>query len=116
VFDKSGKYIREAMIAPNTMGGSMTGTFGSFNAAGSVWDVALSNDQAQRFLFVADGHNKKIRILQRDNLTEVGTIGSGGRYPGTFLAVNQVAVDSQGNLYTGETHHGKRVQKFSPAR
>jgi len=112
VFDKSGKFIKEGFVAKNTMGGVITGTFGTINAAGSVWDVALSQDQQQRYLFVADGMNKKIRVLLRDNLSEVGTIGSGGRYPGQFLVVNSVAVDAQGNLYTGETHHGKRVQKF----
>jgi hypothetical protein len=57
-----------------------------------------------------------VRILRRESMQEVGTIGSGGRYPGQFLAVNVVAVDGQGNLYTGEEHHGKRVQKFAPAR
>lgn len=116
VFDKSGKFLREAFIAKDTMGGVISGTFGVLNAAGAVWDVALSNDAQQRYLFVADGMNKKIRILQRDNLSEVGSIGSGGRYPGQFLVVNSVAVDSQGNLYTGETHHGKRLQKFSAAK
>jgi hypothetical protein len=30
--------------------------------------------------------------------------------------VSSVAVDSQGNLYTGEQHHGKRVQKFVQGR
>jgi hypothetical protein len=43
----------------------------------------------------------------------VGAFGSGGRYPGQFLAVGSVAVDAQGNMYTGEQHHGKRVQKFT---
>ena len=113
VFDKSGRFVKEGFVAKNTMGGVLAGSFGVINAAGAVWDAALSNDAQQRFLFVADGMNKKIHILQRDNLTEVGAIGSGGRYPGQFLAVNSVAVDSQGNLYTGETHHGKRVQKFT---
>jgi len=114
VFDKSGKFIKEAFVAKSTLGGVLTGSFGVINAAGAVWDVALSQDQQQRFLFVADGMNKKVRILLRETLAEVGTIGSGGRYPGQFLVVNSVAVDSQGNLYTGETHHGKRVQKFVP--
>jgi hypothetical protein len=45
-------------------------------------------------------------------LTEVGTFGNGGRYPGQFLAVGSIATDAQGNIYTGEQHHGKRVQKF----
>jgi len=112
VFDKSGKFIKEGFVAKNTLGGVITGSFGTINAAGAVWDVALSQDQQQRYLFVADGMNKKVHILLRDNLSDVGTIGSGGRYPGQFLVVNSVAVDSQGNLYTGETHHGKRVQKF----
>ena len=114
VFDKTGKFIKEGFVAKNTLGGVIAvGTTGVINAAGAVWDVALSNDAQQRYLFVADGMNKKIHIVQRDNLTEVGSFGSGGRYPGQFLVVNSVAVDSQGNLYTGETHHGKRVQKFT---
>jgi hypothetical protein len=122
VFDKSGKFIREAMVAPNTMGatyissGAGVGPGFAFNPSGSVWDLAFSSDQQQQFVFVADGHNKKIRILRRNDLTEVGSFGSGGRYPGTFLAVAAVATDAQGNVYTGEMHHGKRVQKFVPAK
>ena len=27
--------------------------------------------------------------------------------------MNSLAVDSKGNLYTGETYEGKRVQKFN---
>ena len=78
--------------------------------------MAFSSDPQQRYLFVADGVNKKVRILQRESLAEVGAVGSGGRYPGQFLAVDSVATDALGNLYTGETHHGKRVQKFAPSR
>jgi hypothetical protein len=29
-----------------------------------------------------------------------------------FYSVGSVAVDSKGNVYTGETLEGKRVQKF----
>ena len=36
--------------------------------------------------------------------------------PGRFLAVGSIAVDSRGNVYTGEQHHGKRVQKFVTGR
>jgi DNA-binding beta-propeller fold protein YncE len=77
-----------------------------------VWDVALSNDAQQRYLYVADGLNKTIWILQRDNLTPVSRFGDGGRYPGLFYAVGSVAVDSKGNVYTGEGSEGKRVQKW----
>ena len=81
---------------------------------GSVWDVAFSNDAQQRYVFVADGHDQKIFVLRRDTLATVGNFGDGGRYPGTFYSVGSVAVDSRGNIYTGENLEGKRVQKFIP--
>ena len=98
VFQKDGTFVKEAFVAKATTGD------------GSVWDVAFSPDQ--RLLYVADGHNKKVRILDRSSLEEIGSVGSGGRYPGQFYGVGSVAVDSKDNLYTGETYEGKRVQKF----
>ena len=100
VFDRRGTYITEAFISRAT------------RSTGSVWDIALSRDPQQQFLYVADGHDQKLFILRRDTLEIVGSIGDGGRYPGTFYSVGSVAVDSKGNLYTGETLEGKRVQKF----
>jgi len=119
VFDKSGKFIKEVVVAKDTRGATVQLTGGAtavISAHGSVWDLAFSSDPQQRYVFVADGVNKKVRILQRDTLAEVGSFGSGGRYPGQFLAVNSIASDAQGNIYTGETHHGKRVQKFVAGR
>lgn len=101
-FDKNGKMLKEASVSPSTKG------------TGSVWDVALSRDPRQQFLYVADGHDQKVFILRRDTLQTVGSFGDGGRYPGTFYSVGSVAVDSKGNVYTGENLEGKRVQKFLP--
>lgn len=101
VFTLDGTYVTEARVAPNTRG------------EGSVWDVALSSDAGQRFLYVADGSSHKVRILDRATLREVATFGSGGRIPGAFYAVGSVAVDSRGNVFTGEMFEGKRVQKFT---
>jgi DNA-binding beta-propeller fold protein YncE len=101
VFQKDGKFVRETVIAPSTLG------------SGSVWDVALSNDNGQATLFVADGTNQKVRVLRRDTLAETGSFGSGGRWPGTFFALGSIAVDSRGAIYTGEALEGKRVQKFT---
>ena len=78
--------------------------------------MAFSSDPQQRHVFVADGQNHTVTILQRDTMQVVGQVGSGGRWPGHFYAVGSVAVDSRGNLYTGETFEGKRVQKFLPRR
>lgn len=98
VFQKDGKFVKEAYVAKETKGD------------GSVWDVAISPDQRQ--LYLADGHNKKVWILDRNSLETIGSFGSGGRYPGQFYGVGSIAVDSKGNVYTGETYEGKRVQKF----
>jgi DNA-binding beta-propeller fold protein YncE len=116
VFQKNGTFVKEAIVSKNTLGATVTGQFGVVSSSGSAWDLAFSNDAPQRYVFIADGHNKKVHIFQRDTLTEVGTFGSGGRYPGQFLAVGSIAIDAQGNIYTGEQHHGKRVQKFEAAK
>jgi DNA-binding beta-propeller fold protein YncE len=98
VFRKDGRFVKEAFVSKTTTGD------------GSVWDVAFSPDQ--RLLYVADGHDKKVWILDRTSLETIGSFGDGGRYPGHFYGVGSVAVDSKGNVYTGETYEGKRVQKF----
>jgi DNA-binding beta-propeller fold protein YncE len=116
VFRKDGTFVKEAVVSKTTGGAVVSGQFGVVSSEGAVWDLAFSNDGAQRYVFVADGHDKKIIVLSRDTLAQVGTIGSGGRYPGQFLAIGSIATDAQGNIYTGEQHHGKRVQKFTPGR
>ncbi|MFY9558422.1 MAG: hypothetical protein WAV47_27310 [Blastocatellia bacterium] len=100
VFKKDGKFVKEAFVSKTTLGD------------GSVWDIAFSRDPQQRFLYVADGHDKKILVLRRDTLEVVSSFGDGGRLAGQFYAVGSIAVDSKGNVYTGETYEGKRVQKF----
>jgi DNA-binding beta-propeller fold protein YncE len=104
VFRKDGTFVKEAVVAKET------------RANGSVWDIAFSSDAAQQYMFVADGHNHHVAIVQRDTLAVVGKIGGGGRWPGAFNAPGSVAVDSRGNVYTAETFEGKRVQKFAPRR
>jgi len=42
-----------------------------------------------------------------------GSIGTLGRYPGGFYWIDAIAMDSLGNLYTGEVWTGKRIQKFN---
>jgi DNA-binding beta-propeller fold protein YncE len=116
VFQKNGTFVKEGVLRKNTTGATVTGQFGTLAEYGSVWDLTFSNDPQQRFLYVADGLDKMILVVDRNTLAEVGTIGSGGRYPGQFLTPSTVAMDSRGNLYTGEQHHGKRVQKFVPSR
>jgi DNA-binding beta-propeller fold protein YncE len=101
VFRKDGSFVKEQRIRPETRG------------AGSVWDVTFSRDPQQRFLYVADGANKKIHVLDRQSLELLTSFGAGGRQPGQFFGVHSLATDSRGNLYTVEDLQGKRVQKFT---
>jgi DNA-binding beta-propeller fold protein YncE len=115
VFDKTGKFVKEGIVNKNTMGVTVTGQFGVVSSYGSAWDLSFSADPAQRYVYVADGHDKVVVILERGSLNKVGSFGDGGRQPGRFLAVGSIATDSKGNVYTGEQHHGKRIQKWGPA-
>jgi len=100
VFKTDGTYVKEAFIAKNTRGD------------GSTFDVALSRDPQQKYIYVADGSNMKIHVLLRDTLEILTSFGDGGRQPGEFYAVHSIATDSKGNVFTTETYRGQRVQKF----
>lgn len=100
VFQRDGTFVDEVRIAPRTLGD------------GSTWDIAFSRDAEQRFMYVADGKNMKVYILDRQGLELLTSFGDGGRQPGQFFAVHSIATDSRGNLFTTETYEGKRLQKF----
>ncbi len=101
VFQPDGKFVKEQFYAKDTLG------------SGSTWDLTFSKDPQQRFIFLVDGANDKIRIVLRETLEEISSFGDGGRQPGQFYGVHSIATDSKGNLYTTETYEGKRVQKFA---
>ena len=100
VFRRDGTFVEEVRIAPRTLGD------------GSTWDIAFSRDPAQRYMYVADGKNMKVYVMDRLKLEVLTSFGDGGRQPGLFFAVHSIATDSHGNIYTTETYEGKRVQKF----
>jgi hypothetical protein len=101
VFRKDGTFVREKFIARQTLG------------SGSVWDIGFSPDPAQTFLIVPDGTNQQVYILRRDTLEVVSAFGHAGHWAGQFYGAHNMAVDSRGNLFIGETYEGKRVQKFA---
>ena len=100
VFTRAGRFVKEQQIARRTLGD------------GAVWDIAFSRDPQQKYLYLADGRNERIHVLDRQSLEVLTTFGDGGRQPGQFFAVHSIATDSRGNIYTTETYEGKRVQKF----
>ena len=100
VFRKNGQFVKEQRIAPRTLGD------------GSVWDIAFSRDPQQKYLYLADGRNERVYVMDRNSLEILTQFGDGGRQPGQFFAVHSIATDSKGNIFTTETYEGKRVQKF----
>ena len=100
VFKKDGTFVKEVFIEKRTLGD------------GSVWDIAFSKDPQQKYIYLADGANEKVYVMQRDSLEILTSFGDGGRQPGQFYAVHSIATDSKGNIYTTETYRGQRVQRF----
>jgi DNA-binding beta-propeller fold protein YncE len=100
VFKADGTFVKEVLIAPKTLGD------------GSTWDVAFSKDPEQKYLYVADGKNERVYVLDRQSLEILTSFGDGGRQPGQFFAVHSIATDSKGNIFTTETYEGRRLQKF----
>jgi DNA-binding beta-propeller fold protein YncE len=80
---------------------------------GSAWDVDVSHDRRQKYLFNADGSNQYVWTLLRETGDILGRFGRNGRNAGQFHWVHNLAVDSRGNIYTAEVDTGKRVQKFT---
>jgi len=99
VFKPDGTFVKEAFVERKTQ------------AMGAVYEVEFSPDAQQRFLYIPDGSNNHVWILDRNTLQILGKFGRQGRYAGQFHHSHSIAVDSQGNIYVAETQ-GKRVQKF----
>jgi sugar lactone lactonase YvrE len=100
VFKTDGTFVREVYTQRDSRGD------------GTTWDVDFSADKEQRFLYIADGRNQKIRIFDRASMTQLTSFGKGGHYPGEWYSLHNIAVDSKGNLYTVETYQGRRLQRF----
>ncbi len=100
VFDRQGSFKHEFRVEAQTL------------ANGAVWDMVLSQDPAQKYLYVADGANGRIYIVQRADGKQVGSFGRTGRMAGEFKWIHNIAIDRQGNLYTSEVGFGRRIQKF----
>jgi DNA-binding beta-propeller fold protein YncE len=100
VFHPDGTFVKEVYVEKQTLG------------SGSAWDIAFSKDPQQKYIYLADGENDRVHIIDRQSLEVLTTFGEGGRQPGEFYGVHSIATDSKGNIYTTETYRGQRLQKF----
>jgi hypothetical protein len=81
---------------------------------GTTYKMVFSKEPAQKYMYVADGTNNRIWVLERETGKIVNSFGGNGKYAGQLHWVNAVATDSKGNIYTGEVEQAKRIQKFEP--
>ena len=114
VFTKTGTLVRVIPVVPGTGVTLGPGGTAGLGTAGSAWDIDFSGDHQQTFMFEADGGNEQLLIMDRAAGSILAKFGQPGRQGGQFTFLHTVARDSRGNLYTGETINGRRVQKFVP--
>jgi hypothetical protein len=102
-FALDGTFVREVFIKRDTL-----------QSEGTVHDFAFSPDKEQRFLYVVDGSNKWVRILNRQTLEIVDSVGGrAGHGAQEFFHIHSMATDSKGNIYLGEVNQGQRYMKYA---
>lgn len=98
VFKADGTYVTERFIEPHAM-------------SGTVFGVAISKPD-EKYIYVPDGRNEKVWILERKTMEIVSSFGCAGHAGGCMTTPHSIATDPRGNIYIGETWEGKRVQRF----
>jgi hypothetical protein len=97
-FRLDGTFIKESFVKRGSQG------------TGTAFGVALSGDPQQRFLYVADGSNERIAIL--DAHLSKRSVRSAVRAQGRRVLPHP----QPGRRPAGQSHHGEsqgyRVQKF----
>ena len=92
--------MKEAFVARRTL------------LVGAASGFALSRDPQQRFLFMIDGANHHVWILERESLRVLARFGQQGLWGGYLTVPHAIAVDSRNNIYVGENFDARRFQRF----
>jgi DNA-binding beta-propeller fold protein YncE len=104
VFDKMGNFQRNIWIR--------TGTPTLPDPRGTAWWVGFSRDPQQRFMYVMNGRNEQVHILDHASGTILSSFGRPGHQLGNFTHGHTLTTDRDGNMYVAETDTGRRIQKF----
>jgi hypothetical protein len=119
IYTKQGKWVKDYYVSPNTPSQRMDDCGGlppntKAPPCGTTYKMVFSKDPQQKYMYVADGTNNRIWILDHQTGKTLGSFGGNGKYAGQLHWVNAVGTDVQGNIYTGEVEQAKRIQKFVP--
>lgn len=104
VFETDGTFVRNVWIP--------TGTGEYPDPRGTAWWLDFSPDVAQEHLFVMDGRNERVHVLDHVSGEAITSFGRPGHLIGSFTHGHTLAVDSESSVYVGETSTGRRIQKF----
>ena len=105
VFDKTGNFKRNIWIR--------TGTATLPDRRGTAWWAEFSRDAGQKFLYVMNGRNEQVHILDHESGDILTSFGRPGHQLGNFTHGHSLALDTDGNIYVAETNYGRRVHRFN---
>lgn len=107
VFDKMGNHVRDIHVA-------RTDDYVENPVRrGTAWWVAFSPDAEQQYMYVMNGAEEKVHVLDHATGETLSTFGRPGHLPGDFTHGHTIDTDSAGNIYVAETNFGRRVQRFN---
>jgi len=107
VFDKMGNFKRNILIPSKTAHRT-----NSENAVGTAGSIGFSPDPAQEFLYVANGSDNVIHILDRTTGEVLAKFGRPGNQSGDFTDPHSIAVNSKGDIIVGEVPYGGKIQMW----
>ena len=107
VFERDGSFVRNIWIR--------TGTPELPDRRGTAWWTGFSPDPDERYLYVMNGRNEQVHILDRPSGELLESFGRPGHMLGAFTHGHTLAVDEDWSVYVGETHDGRRLQRFRPS-
>jgi hypothetical protein len=108
VYEKDGTFVRNIWVR--------NGTPTLPDPRGTAWTMVFSNDPEQRLIYLMNGRREEVHIIDHASGEILSTFGRPGHQLGAFTHGHTIAIDSKNNLYVGETHTGRRVQRFRPKR
>ena len=101
IFRKDGTFVSEHAFEKNTRG------------TGSVYDLVFSPDKEQKFIYMIDGMNGEVRIVDRASKETARALRPPGTAGRQFTALHNIAVDRQGNIFTAEVNTGAANRRNS---
>jgi hypothetical protein len=111
VFDKMGNFQRNIVVHTKTAHRT-----NSENAVGTAGSIGFSPDPAQTFMYVANGSDNVVHVLNRATGEVLATFGRPGNQPGDLTDPHSIAVNSKGDIIIGEVPYGGKLQMWRAVR